>query len=156
MRALIIVGIMTLVLAGAMMPEITVAQERYQTYEMADGHLIQFKMMPAETKAEKGGKSQREATQAAHTHHPATWEEVVELAESGHQVAFPLSPQEVEIAKKSAAEQASRQSLARWAENKNRTGRQTTVIEMADGHTVSFVGPISPTVQGSGPLLSCR
>ena len=117
----------------------TAAEYRTLTVEMADGNLVTFKMTPEEIQAEDAQTARREMLKRAKANVASKWVETVELPDGGAALEFAMSAEEVRLAKKAAAEEAARKQALQKDKSNNDTGTQTIVVEMADGHTVTFV-----------------
>jgi hypothetical protein len=62
---------------------------------------------------------------------------IIELPESGQQLVYPMSTEEIAAAKRQAVAEA-RQRQSVFLSNQEETDGGITTIEMADDHTITF------------------
>lgn len=127
------------------------AETRYKYYEMVDGTYVKFMMSPEESKAQNAENARMEAIRKVNASQPTKWITKIELPESGNYLEFPMSAEEILLAKSQDALAAAARKKGGKICASEKTGVESETIEMVDGAVAIFAGKNSRIVNGVNP-----
>ena len=133
---------------------LSIAEERYQTYEMGEsGRLIFFKMSAEEIALEDAALARSELIRNSKKKKTEKWVETIEFAESGMVLEFPMSKKQIGLAK-AKAEQALLKAKTKIESPGEDPCLLAETVEMGDGNTVVFYTPIVVNSLTTPPSLN--
>ena len=121
---------------------LSMAEERYQTYEFGESdHLVLFKLSSEEITREDAANQRAELIKNSRMKKTEKWVETIELAESGKLLEFPMDSSQISLAK-AKAELTLLNGKVRNESSGERSCQIVETIEMGDGNTIVFYTPL--------------